>query len=117
MWCVRKIKTGCFCKHVNLPSLQEKKITVLGGKQIRPNIHIKDLVRVFYFSLKKKIPGNIINAGFENLSILNLAKKIKKKINCKIIFKKSNDPRSYRLSSDKLEKLGFKKNIMLIMLY
>ena len=88
---------------------KKKKITVLGGKQIRPNIHIKDLVRVFYFSLKKKIPGNIINAGFENLSILNLAKKIKKKINCKIIFKKSNDPRSYRLSSDKLEKLGFKK--------
>lgn len=88
---------------------KKKKITVLGGKQIRPNIHIKDLVRVFYFSLKKKIPGNIINAGFENLSILNLAKKIKKKINCKIIFKKSNDPRSYRLSSDKLEKLGFKR--------
>jgi len=88
---------------------KKKKITVLGGKQIRPNIHIKDLVRVFYFSLKKKIPGNIINAGFENLSILNLAKKIKKKIECKIIFKKSNDPRSYRLSSYKLEKLGFKR--------
>ena len=35
--------------------------------------------------------------------------KNQKKINCKIIFKKSNDPRSYRLSSDKLEKLGFKK--------
>lgn len=88
---------------------KKKKITVLGGKQIRPNIHVKDLVRVFYFSLKKKIPDNIINAGFENLSILNLAKKIKKKIKCKIIFKKSNDPRSYRLSSHKLEKLGFKR--------
>lgn len=88
---------------------KKKKITVLGGKQIRPNIHIKDLVRVFYFSLKKKIPDHIINAGFENLSILNLAKKIQKKIKCKIIFKNSNDPRSYRLSSNKLEKLGFKR--------
>lgn len=88
---------------------KNKKITVLGGKQIRPNIHVKDLVRIFYFSLKKKIPGHIINAGFENLSILNLAKKIQKKIKCKIILKKSNDPRSYRLCSNKLEKLGFKR--------
>ncbi len=88
---------------------KNKKIIVLGGKQIRPNIHIKDLVRIFYFSLKKKIPGHIINAGFENLSILNLAKKIQKKTKCKIRLKKSNDPRSYRLSSNKLEKLGFKR--------
>ena len=88
---------------------KNKKITVLGGKQIRPNIHIKDLVRIFYFSLKKKIPGHVINAGFENLSILNLARKIQKKIKCKITVKKSNDPRSYRLSSNKLEKLGFKR--------
>ena len=61
------------------------------------------------FSIKKKIPGHVINAGFENLSILNLARKIQKKIKCKIIVKKSNDPRSYRLSSNKLEKLGFKR--------
>ena len=116
--CIRPATVCGFSKRLRLDvsvnmltyqAYKKNKITVLGGKQIRPNIHIKDLVRLFHFSLKKKIPGHIINAGFENLSILNLAKKIQKKIKCKIIVKKSNDPRSYRLSSNKLEKLGFKR--------
>ena len=116
--CIRPATVCGFSKRLRLDvsvnmlthqAYKKNKITVLGGKQIRPNIHTKDLVRLFHFSLKKKIPGHIINAGFENLSILNLAKKIQKKIKCKIIVKKSNDPRSYRLSSNKLEKLGFKR--------
>ena len=40
--------------------------------------------------------------------IINIAKKIQKKIECKIKVKNSNDPRSYRLNSDKLIKSGFK---------
>ena len=59
-------------------ALTKGKITVFGGKQIRPNIHIDDLVDLYLFIIKKKISG-IYNAGFENLSILNIAKKIKKK--------------------------------------
>jgi len=91
-------------------ALKFKKITVLGGKQIRPNLHIKDMVRIYHHFLKNKnIPIGCYNAGFENISIINLAKKIKKSINCKIIIKKSNDPRSYRLNSDKLIKTGFKQ--------
>jgi len=91
-------------------ALKFKKITVLGGKQIRPNLHIQDMVRIYYHFLKnKKIPDGCYNAGFENTSIINLAKKIQKKLNCKIIIKKSNDPRSYRLNSDKLIKTGFKQ--------
>ena len=91
-------------------ALKFKKITVLGGKQIRPNLHIQDMVRIYYHFLKnKKIPDGCYNAGFENTSIINLAKKIQKKLNCKIIIKKSNDPRSYRLNSDKLMKTGFKQ--------
>ena len=91
-------------------ALKFKKITVLGGKQIRPNLHIQDMVRIYYHFLKnKKIPDGCYNAGFENTSIIDLAKKIQKKLNCKIIIKKSNDPRSYRLNSDKLIKTGFKQ--------
>ncbi len=91
-------------------ALKFKKITVLGGKQIRPNLHIQDMVRIYEHFLKnKKLPNGFYNAGFENISIINLAKKIKKKLNCKIIIKKSNDPRSYRLNSDKLIKTGFKQ--------
>jgi len=86
------------------------RINVLGGKQIRPNIHINDLVRVFYFFINKKFSKFIIiNAGFENLSIINLAKKITKFIPAKIFIKKLNDPRSYKLNSSKLNKLGFKE--------
>ncbi len=89
----------------------KKKVTVLGGSQIRPNIHIMDLCRVFYFFLKNDFnPGNY-NAGFENLKIIDIARKIKKYLIFKLsVKKKTNDPRSYRQDSSKLLKLGFKPN-------
>jgi len=89
-------------------ALTTGKITVFGGKQIRPNIHIDDLVDLYLFIIKKGISG-IYNAGFENLSILNIAKKIQKKIDCKInIIKNNIDVRSYRVDSSKLLRKGFK---------
>lgn len=92
---------------------KNNEITVLGGSQIRPNIHINDLSKIFLHFLTKRNSiycNQIYNAGFENLSILDIAKKIQKKTNCKIKLNPSNDPRSYRLNSDKLLKTGFKKN-------
>tara|TARA_B100000989_G_C19531958_1_gene470549 strand:- start:6530 stop:7480 length:951 start_codon:yes stop_codon:yes gene_type:complete len=91
-------------------ALNKKKITVYGGKQIRPNIHIEDMVDLYIFLMKtnKKNCG-IYNAGFENKSINQIASLVKKKIPSKVIVIKSkNDPRSYRLSSQKLLKIGFK---------
>lgn len=85
----------------------KKKITVTGGKQIRPLIHIKDMIRCYDFFIRKNITGTF-NLGIENKNILSLAKKIQKKIPCKLEIKKSNDPRSYRLDSSKLIGLGFK---------
>ena len=93
---------------LTMHALKNKKIKVFGGKQIRPNIHIKDMVSVYLHFLKKiNLPSGAYNAGFENISILNIAKKIKKLINSKISIEKSNDPRSYRQSSFKLLKTGF----------
>ena len=90
-------------------ALIKKKIYVIGGNQVRPNIYISDLCRVFIHFLKKNLKPGAYNAGFENLKIKNLAKKISKKTNCKIIFiKKTNDPRSYRQDSTKLLKTRFK---------
>ena len=68
-----------------------------------------DLCRVFYFFLKNDFnPGNY-NAGFENLKIIDIARKIKKYLIFKLsVKKKTNDPRSYRQDSSKLLKLGFK---------
>ena len=94
---------------LTLHSLKYKKITVLGGNQIRPNIHIDDMVDLYIFFIKKNnIPAGAYNAGFENISINNIAKMIAIHNNSKIIYKKSNDPRSYRQCSDKLLSLGFK---------
>lgn len=95
---------------VNILTYQAYKnnlITVFGGSQIRPNIHIDDMVNVYYFFLTNKKSG-VFNVGFENLSVLNIAKLVQKKTNCKIKILKSNDPRSYRLSSKKILKNKFK---------
>jgi len=97
-------------------ALNKRKIKVYGGKQIRPNLNIHDMIDVYKFFLKKKIKKNkhindtIFNVGFENLSILNIAKRINKllKLKSKIFVEPSNDPRSYRQNSDKILNKGFK---------
>ncbi len=87
----------------------KKRITVHGGSQIRPNIHIEDLSDLYIYILEKKTNGIIFNAGFENLSIKKIAQTVQKFIDSEIVFQKNtNDPRSYRLDSSKLLSTGFK---------
>jgi len=59
----------------------KKKIFVDGGSQIRPAVNLKDIIRVIDHLLfsKKKFNHNIYNMGFENLSIMQIAKRIQKK--------------------------------------
>ena len=91
-------------------ALKFKLMSVFGGNQIRPNIHIQDLVNVYkHFIYKSNLPSGPYNAGFENLKVIEIAKKIAKVIPAKIVIKKDNDPRSYRQNSDKLLATGFKK--------
>ena len=90
-----------------MQALSKGEITVLGGEQTRPNIHIEDVTDLYLFLLEKEIPG-IFNAGFENISILDIAKLVSEVIHSKIMVLPSNDPRSYRLNSDKLMNIGFK---------
>ena len=96
---------------VNLLTMQALEtgiIKVLGGNQIRPNIHIDDITDLYLFFLKNRHLNGVYNAGFENISILEIAKLIQKKLHSQILIEKSNDPRSYRLNSDKLLSTGFK---------
>ncbi len=93
---------------LTLQAIKKKQITVFGGNQIRPNIHIQDMIRLYEFFLKKNVPSGFYNAGFENLKIINIAKMIQRKTGVKIKIIKSNDPRSYRQDSSKLLKIGFK---------
>ncbi len=84
----------------------DKQITILGGNQIRPLVHIKDMIRSYEFVINKNIKG-CFNIGFENQKVKELAKNISKIFQCKLITKKSNDPRSYRINSDKITSKGF----------
>ena len=91
-------------------ALKFKSMSIFGGNQIRPNIHILDLINVYkHFILNPNLPSGFYNAGFENLKIIEIAKQVSKIIPSKIIIKKRNDPRSYRQNSNKLLSTGFKK--------
>jgi nucleoside-diphosphate-sugar epimerase len=93
---------------LTMQALTNQKITVFGGNQTRPNIHIKDLISVYLHTLNHpETMVGIFNAGFENLSIMEIAQNIVRHIPAKIIVSESNDPRSYRLSSQKLLDTGF----------
>ena len=65
-------------------ALKYGEMTLFGGDQIRPNININDMSRVYEFILKHNVEPGFYNAGFENLSIKQIAKKIQKKINISI---------------------------------
>ena len=95
---------------LTIQALVNKKITVFGGDQTRPNIHMKDMISVYkhFLTLGNKGVG-IFNAGFENIPILDRATMVTKYIPAEIIVTESNDPRSYRLNSDKLLQTGFKQ--------
>ena len=96
--------------NLTIQALIKKEIKVFGGEQIRPNVHIKDISRIFqhFVFKKKKIEQGFYNAGFENLSIIKIANIISKLTGAKInLLKNTNDPRSYRLDSSKLIKTGF----------
>ena len=90
-------------------ALSKNKITVLGGKQVRPNIHIDDITDLYLhlISNRNNINSGCFNAGFENISIMEIANTIKSKLNCEIAIKESNDPRSYRQDSSRILQTGF----------
>ena len=93
---------------LTMQALTNGKITVFGGQQTRPNIHMNDMIGVYlhFLELGAKAPG-IYNAGFENISILDIAKKVTEYIPAEIEITESDDPRSYRQNSDKLIGTGF----------
>ena len=89
-------------------ALKNGRITVFGGDQTRPNIHIQDIANVYrHFLAHPEIESGCYNAGFENISILDIAEQVKSKIGAEIVVSASNDPRSYRQDSSKLVATGF----------
>jgi nucleoside-diphosphate-sugar epimerase len=100
-------------------AVNNNKITVFGGEQQRPNLHIQDMCDLYKLLLElpdEKIAGETFNAGYQNQSIMEIATIVKKvtqeefaeKGEIPIVTTPSNDNRSYRITSDKIAaKLGF----------
>ena len=94
-------------------AFHKRKIKVFGGDQLRPNVHIDDMVNSYFAILNadhKKINGEIFNVGFKNQTVNELANNVKEVIgnDIKIIKTKSVDNRSYHVSCRKIsETIGF----------
>lgn len=88
-------------------------VTVFGGDQLRPNIHIEDMTDLYLQSLcweNEKIDGSIYNVGYENHSVMQIATMVRDVIgeHIQIERTKTDDNRSYHISSDKIAReLGF----------
>lgn len=94
------------------------RITVFGGTQTRPNIHIADITDLYCMLLelpKEQISGKTYNAGYQNRTVSDIADIVRKVISQEYPSRKieiqttdSNDVRSYRISSEKIrQELGF----------
>jgi nucleoside-diphosphate-sugar epimerase len=100
-------------------AVNKGEITVFGGAQLRPNLHIEDMADVYELMIEapaEKIAGQTFNAGYQNLSIGKIAEIVrdivaqefpdKPKVTIKTT--ESNDPRSYHINSDKIKRvLGY----------
>ena len=100
-------------------AINKGKITVFGGAQMRPNIHIDDVVQLYMQLLElpeQQIAGQIFNAGWENHTIADIAEMVRAVVaaevpgrdTIEVVTTPSDDPRSYHISSEKLRReLGF----------
>jgi nucleoside-diphosphate-sugar epimerase len=93
---------------LTMQALAKRRITVFGGQQTRPNIHIDDITDAYVFMLDHPEHQGVYNAGFENISIMDIAKQVTTHAEAEIVVTESNDPRSYRVNSDKLLATGFR---------
>jgi nucleoside-diphosphate-sugar epimerase len=100
-------------------AINNGKITVFGGEQMRPNLHILDYcdaVRVLLDAPDEKIANEIFNVGYQNMSIMDIALLVKRVVeeefpdkgDIGIVTTPSDDKRSYHINSDKVRRvLGY----------
>jgi nucleoside-diphosphate-sugar epimerase len=89
------------------------RITVFGGDQLRPNLHVEDMTDLYLMLLDAPdhlVDGKIWNAGYDNLKVREIADMVRGKVgdNVEIVVTPTNDHRSYHVSSQKIRReLGF----------
>jgi len=94
-------------------AVNNKKITVFGGQQMRPNIHMDDVTDLYVKALEwpdEAVDGKVFNAGYENHKVMEIAEMAKDVVggDVEIITTPTDDHRSYHISSEKIKReLGF----------
>jgi nucleoside-diphosphate-sugar epimerase len=94
-------------------AVNKGEITVFGGQQKRPNLHIEDMAALYLLLLElpdDKIAGKVFNAGYENHKVAEIAEMVRATIGpqVNIITTSTNDNRSYHISSRKIKReIGF----------
>jgi nucleoside-diphosphate-sugar epimerase len=94
-------------------AINNGRITVFGGDQLRPNIHVEDMTDLYLQLLEapdEVIDGKIWNAGYHNLKVSAIAEMVKAEVGPKvdIVVTPTDDHRSYHVSSEKIRReLGF----------
>lgn len=101
-------------------AINNRKIIVYGGGQMRPNLHVRDMCDLYKLLLEVpdgKIAGQIFNAGFQNLSIMDIARTVKViverefpgKGEIELATTPTDDIRSYHVNSEKIARvIGFR---------
>jgi nucleoside-diphosphate-sugar epimerase len=100
-------------------AVTNNKINVFGGSQLRPNLHVQDMCDLYKLLLKiesDKIQGETFNAGYQNMSIMEIAQLVKRvveeefpeKAPIELEVSETDDIRSYHINSDKIKRcIGF----------
>jgi len=94
-------------------AINNGRITVFGGDQLRPNIHVEDMTDLYLALLEAddaQVDGKIWNAGYHNLKVREIAEMVRERIgpNVEVVVTPTNDHRSYHVSSEKIHReLGF----------
>lgn len=94
-------------------AINNGRITVFGGEQLRPNIHVEDMTDLYLLLLQAddaQIDGKIWNAGYHNLKVRAIAEMVRERVgpSVEIIVTPTDDHRSYHVSSAKIHReLGF----------
>ena len=95
----------------------DKKMSVFGGEQWRPLLHVKDVANAIDHTLDTQTNG-VFNLHYKNFKIIEIANEIKNKISDVEIETTPlpfQDARNYQVSSDKLkDATGFQATVDLI---
>jgi nucleoside-diphosphate-sugar epimerase len=97
-------------------AISNGRITVFGGDQLRPNIHVEDMTDLYLLLLEapqQAVDGKIWNAGYHNLKVREIAEMVRSKVGSgvEIVVTPTDDHRSYHVSSERIRReLGFSAN-------